>query len=68
MWLQLITVISGIYLMGFDIHITSRFLFHQQLAVGGHQVYTSLYAQSFAYERRLQDGFLPVVKTFASEC
>ena len=65
--LQLITVITRIYLMGFDIHVASRFLLHQQFAVGGHQVHTSLYAECFADERRFQDGFLPVVKTFATE-
>ena len=65
--LQLITVITRIYLMGFDIHVASRFLLHQQFAVGGHQVHTSLYAECFADERRLEDGFLPVVKTFATE-
>ena len=66
-WLQLITVIPRIYLMGFDIHVASRFLLHQQFAVGGHQVHTSLYAECFADERRFEDGFLPVVKTFATE-
>ena len=65
--LQLITVITRIYLMGFDIHVASRFLLHQQFAVGGHQVHTSLYAECFADERRFEDGFLPVVKTFATE-
>ena len=53
-------------LMGFDIHVASRFLFHQQFAVGGHQIHTSLNAEGFADERRFQNGFLPVVKTFAT--
>ena len=66
-WLQLITVIPRIYLMGFDIHVASRFLLHQQFTVSGHQVHTSLYAECFADERRFEDGFLPVVKTFAAE-
>ena len=65
--LQLITVITWIHLMVFDIHVASRFLFHQQLAVGGHQIYTSLNAEGFADERRFQDSFFPVVKTFATE-
>ena len=66
--LQLITVIAWVCLMGLYVHVASRFLLHQQFAVGGHQVHTSLDAECFADERRFQDGFLPVVELLAPEC
>lgn len=44
-----------------EIEVLTRFLFHQQLKVGRHQIDTSLDAQLLAYERGFQYGFVFVV-------
>ena len=46
--------------LAFDKDVLARLLFDKQLQVGRHQVHTSLYAQPFADERRLEDGFSTV--------
>ena len=43
---------------GGDVVVCARLLFYEQAFVGGHQIDTPLYAEAFAYERRLEQCLL----------
>ena len=45
-----IGVIFTLFSLGLDVQVAPRFLLHQELAVSGHQIDTSLYAQCLANE------------------
>ena len=63
---ELETTVTRVSLSALNIDISARFLFHQQFIVCCHQVDSSLNAQSLTDERRFEDSFTLIIKTFSS--